>query len=107
MKLSIYLLFLQAFFLLYYFIKASGVSAYTYLAFGVLNFVLAWGLIRGERRAVKATLIYKGIDLFFSILMLMAGSLGAGISALIDFVIIHDLVGLFGQGKEEGEVVEE
>lgn len=102
MKLAAYLLFLQAFFLLYY-SRESNI----YLAFGVLNFLLAWGLIRGNKRVVKITLIYKGLDLFFSVLMLMAGSLSSGISALIDFVIIHDLVGLFGQKEEERGAVKE
>lgn len=103
MKLAAYLLFLQALFLLYY-SKESNI----YLAFGVLNFLLAWGLIRGNKGVMKITLIYKGLDLFFSVLMLMAGSLSSGISALIDFIIIHDLVGLFGQREDgRGEVKEE
>ncbi|WP_324736264.1 hypothetical protein VFC49_03970 [Thermococcus sp. SY098] len=94
MKLAVYLLFLQAFFLLYYYVSENSLI---YLIFGLLNFVLAWAILRGESRAVKITLVYKGLDLFFSILMVMSGVLSAGISGLIDFLIIHDLVGLFGK----------
>ena len=96
MKLAVYLLFLQAFFLLYYYVSENSLI---YLAFGLLNFVLAWAILKGESRAVKITLVYKGLDLFFSILMLMSGVLSAGISGLIDFLIIHDLVGLFGKSR--------
>ncbi|AHF80607.1 hypothetical protein [Thermococcus paralvinellae] len=98
MKLAVYLLFLQAFFLLYYYVSERIV---VYLLFGVLNFVLAWAILKGEKRAIKITLAYKGLDLFFSILMLMSGVLSAGISGLIDFLIIHDLVGLFGKNVNE------
>jgi len=94
MNPAVYLLFLQAFFLLYYYTSERSLI---YLLFGVLNFVLAWAILKGEKRAVKITLVYKGLDLFFSILMLMSGVLSAGISALIDFVIIHDLIGSFGK----------
>ncbi len=96
MKLTVYLLFLQAFFLLYYYVSENSLI---YLTFGLLNFVLAWAIFKGESRAVKITLVYKGLDLFFSILMLMSGVLSAGISGLIDFLIIHDLVGLFGKSR--------
>lgn len=96
MKLTVYLLFLQAFFLLYYYVSENSLI---YLTFGLLNFVLAWAIFKGESRAVKITLAYKGLDLFFSILMLMSGVLSAGISGLIDFLIIHDLVGLFGKSR--------
>ena len=96
MKLTVYLLFLQAFFLLYYYVSENSLI---YLTFGLLNFVLAWAILKGESRAVKITLVYKGLDLFFSILMVMSGVLSAGISGLIDFLIIHDLVGLFGKSR--------
>ncbi|MBO8175567.1 MAG: hypothetical protein H0Z18_09945 [Thermococcus sp.] len=98
MKLAVYLLFLQAFFLFYFYVNER---ALIYLLFGVLNFVLAWAILKGEKRAVKITLVYKGLDLFFSILMLMSGILSAGVSGLIDFLIIHDLVGLFGKNVNE------
>ncbi|NJE08832.1 hypothetical protein E3E31_09915 [Thermococcus sp. M39] len=94
MKLAVYLLFLQAFFLFYYY---ASERALVYLLFGVLNVVLGWAILRGEKMAVKITLAYKGLDLFFSILMLMSGVLSAVVSGLIDFLIIHDLVGLFGK----------
>jgi len=102
-KLSAYLLFLQAFFLLYGFEKSAGGLSYIYLSFGVLNVLLAGGLLRGYRSAAKITLIYKGIDLFLAILMLIAGALFHAINAGIDILIIHDLVGLFGKRGEEGE----
>lgn len=103
MRLSVYLLFLQAFFLLYTFEKSAGGLSYIYLGFGALNVLLGWGLLKGYKRAAKITLIYKGIDLFLAILMLIAGVLLQAINAGIDILIIHDLVGLFGKEDEEGE----
>jgi len=102
MKLAAYLLFLQAFFLIYY---CAVERALIYFPFGLLNFVLAWAILKGEKRAVKIALVYKGLDLFFSILMLMSGVLSAGISALIDFVIIHDLIGSFGKKDETDDLL--
>lgn len=90
MKIAVYIIALQGFFSIYYFQKASS---YVYLAFGILNFLLAFGLLRGSRRAAKITLLYKGLDLFLAILMLMTGLLVQGINALLDIVIIHDILG--------------
>ncbi|NJE25429.1 hypothetical protein E3E22_02080 [Thermococcus sp. MV5] len=105
MKLAVYLLFLQSLFLLYYSAEASGIEESMLLSFGLLNFLLAWGIIKGKTQAVKVTIVYKGIDLFFALLMLMAGSLSQALNAGIDLAILHDLIGLFGR-KEEG-VMEE
>ncbi|WP_456396767.1 hypothetical protein [Thermococcus sp.] len=91
LRLSIYLLFLQGFFLLY-FAYQSGYYA-VYVLFALLNFLLASGLSRENRTAVKASLIYKGIDLFLSVLYLMAGDVLSGISAAVDLLIVHDIIG--------------
>ncbi|WP_461863257.1 hypothetical protein [Thermococcus sp.] len=91
LRISTYLLFLQGFFLLYF---AYQTGYYTvYVLFALLNFFLASGLTRENRSAVKATLIYKGIDLFLSVLYLMAGDILSGISAAVDLVIVHDIIG--------------
>jgi len=76
------------------------------LAFSLLNIFLAWGIFRGQKRAFKIAVIYKGLDFFFAILMLMAGSLPQALNAGIDLLVLHDLIGLFGQ-KEKEESKEE
>ncbi|MCD6139791.1 MAG: hypothetical protein J7J05_02430 [Thermococcus sp.] len=106
MKLAAYLLFLQSLFLLYYSSGARNIERYMLLAFALLNFLLAWGIFRGQKRVVKIAVIYKGLDFFFAILMLMAGSLPQALNAGIDLVVLHDLIGLFGQ-KEKEETKEE
>lgn len=90
MRIAVYLLALQGFFSIYYFQKTSY---YTYLVFGLLNFVLAIGLVKNSKRIAKAALLYKGLDLFLAILMLMTGVVLQGVNALLDIVIIHDMLG--------------
>ncbi|HDD31044.1 MAG TPA: hypothetical protein ENF72_00245 [Thermococcus litoralis] len=103
MKIAVYLLFLQSLFLLYYSAGAFGGERYMLLIFGLLNFLLAWGIVRGERRAIKITIAYKGADFFFALLMLMAGNLFQSLNAAIDLAILHDLIGLFGKKEEPME----
>ncbi|MCD6189061.1 hypothetical protein NF865_01005 [Thermococcus aggregans] len=103
MKIAVYLLFLQSLFLLYYSAGAFGSERYMLLIFGLLNFLLAWGIVRGERRAIKITIAYKGVDFFFALLMLMAGNLFQSLNAAIDLAILHDLIGLFGKKEEPME----
>lgn len=91
LRLSIYLLFLQGFFLLYFAYQSGYYTVY--VLFALLNFILASGLSRENRTAVKASLIYKGIDLFLSVLYLMAGDVLSGISAAVDLLIVHDIIG--------------
>jgi len=103
MKVAVYLLFLQSFFLLYYSASAFGSERYMLLIFGLLNFLLAWGIVRGESRAIKITIAYKGIDFFFALLMLMGGATFQSLNAAIDLAILHDLIGLFGKKEESTE----
>lgn len=100
MRVAVYLLFLQSFFLLYYSAGTFGSERYMLLIFGLLNFLLAWGIVKGERRAVKITIAYKGVDFFFAVLMLMAGAVFQSLNAAIDLAILHDLIGLFGKKEE-------
>ncbi|WP_048151569.1 hypothetical protein [Palaeococcus ferrophilus] len=101
MRIAVYLLALQGFFSLYYFQKTFF---YAYLVFGLLNLVLAVGLVRRSKRIAKAALLYKGLDLFLAILMLMTGVVLQGVNALLDIVIIHDILGSEMFQGREGEM---
>ncbi len=91
LRLSMYLLFLQGIFLLYFAYKSGYYTVY--VIFAILNFTLVFGLGRKNKTAVKTALVYKGIDLFLSMLYLIAGDIFSGISAAIDLVIVHDIIG--------------
>ncbi|AAL81960.1 hypothetical protein PFDSM3638_09235 [Pyrococcus furiosus DSM 3638] len=85
LKLATYLLILNSFLLLLY-------SYSIYYAFAIFSFVLAIGVMKRIRLAIKLALIYAGIELFFSLLFLMAGNIASAVDATISLLILHDII---------------
>jgi len=65
---------------------------FVYLTFGLLDFLLAWGVYIKNRTAVKVALVYLAVDLFLAIFYLISGVLLKAPIAVLDFLAIHDMV---------------
>ncbi|WP_297486763.1 hypothetical protein [Thermococcus sp.] len=79
-------------------------SPWVYLPFVALDLILALGVWKENRPAIKVALVYLGIDLFLAIFYLMAGVYLQGITAILDFLGVHNLIGyIMEQVREEGE----
>ncbi|WP_048146538.1 hypothetical protein [Pyrococcus abyssi] len=98
LRTATYLLFLNGFLLLAY-----GKNAPVYLAFSVLSFILAFGVMKEVKFAIKVALVYSGVNFFFALLFLMAGNLSSSIDAAISLLIVHDILGYIQ--KKYGEEV--
>ncbi|ASJ07500.1 hypothetical protein [Thermococcus pacificus] len=88
--LATLLLSINGLLLLYY---AYAWSSLVYLAFALFSLLLAYGVGRENRTAVKVALIYAGMAFFFGLLFLIAGNLYSAVDAAISFFIMHDILG--------------
>ncbi len=104
-KLATYLLAIDGVLLLYY---TYAWSSTVYLSFAILTLLLAYGVGRENRTAIKVTLIYAGAEFFFGLLFLIAGNVYSAVDAAISFFILHDILGYIQdvyreeKGKEDG-----
>ena len=102
LQLATYLLAIDGFLLLYY---AYSWASLVYLSFALFTLVLAYGVGRENRTAIKVALIYAGAEFFFGLLFLIAGSLYSAVDAAISFFIMHDILGYIQEvyREEKGE----
>ena len=102
LQLATYLLAIDGILLLYY---AYAWSSTVYLSFALLTLILAYGVGRENRAAIKVALIYAGAEFFFGLLFLIAGSIYSAVDAAISFFIIHDILGYIQDvyREEKGE----
>ena len=107
LALATLLLSINGVLLLYY---AYAWGSLVYLAFALLSLLLAYGVGRENRRAIKVALIYAGIEFFFALLFLIAGNVYSAVDAAITFLILHDIIGYIQDvyreenGAEGGEM---
>jgi len=100
LQLAVGVLLYQAAVNSYQSIKAPWV----YLPFVALDLILALGVWRENRPAIKVALVYLGIDLFLAIFYLMAGVYLQGVTAILDFLAVHNLIGyIMEQARMEEE----
>ncbi|AFK23287.1 hypothetical protein [Pyrococcus sp. ST04] len=97
LKLAGYLLALNAILLLIY-SKRSNL----YLGFSVFSLLLAIGVMREVKIAIKVALIYAGIEFLFALLFLIVGNLLSAVDAGISLLIIHDIIGYIQEKYKEG-----
>ncbi len=78
-----------------------------YLFFGLLNLVLAYGVGRENRRAIKVALVYIAINFFIALFYLISGNIYSAVDAAISFFIMHDLLSyielVYREEQEEGK----
>ncbi|WP_457741914.1 hypothetical protein [Thermococcus sp.] len=89
LQLATYLLTINGILLLGY---AYYWNSVIYLFFGLLNLVLAYGVGKENRTAIKVALIYIAIEFFFALLYLISGDLYSAVDATISFFIMHDIL---------------
>ncbi|WP_297437134.1 hypothetical protein [Thermococcus sp.] len=107
LSLATLLLFINGVMLLYY---AYAWNSIIYLLFAFLSLILAYGVRRENRTAIKVALIYVGINFFLALLFLIAGNLFSAVDATISFFVIHDILGYIQavyQEEENGGTEEE
>ncbi|NJE05445.1 hypothetical protein E3E36_04665 [Thermococcus sp. M36] len=101
LRLATFLLSINGLMLLYY---AYSWSSAVYLTFALLSLVLAYGVRRENRTAIKAALIYSGASFFLALLFLIAGNLYSAVDTAVNFFILHDILDYIKEaaGPEEG-----
>jgi predicted membrane protein len=100
LSLATLLLFINGVMLLYY---AYAWNSIVYLLFAFLSLILAYGVRRENRTAIKVALIYVGINFFLALLFLIAGNLFSAVDAAISFFVIHDILGYIQEVYREEE----
>ncbi|WP_297420296.1 hypothetical protein [Thermococcus sp.] len=104
LQLATYLLAIDGVLLLYY---SYSWSSMVYLAFALFTLVLAYGVGRENRTAIKVALVYTGLEFFFGLLFLIAGNIYSAVDAAISFFIMHDILGyiqdVYREEKEREE----
>ncbi|MCD6372143.1 MAG: hypothetical protein J7L37_01125 [Thermococcus sp.] len=105
LALATLLLSLNGIMLLYY---AYALSSPVYLTFALLSLLLAYGVGRESRTAIKVALIYAAVEFFFALLFLMTGNVFSAVDAAVSFFIMHDIMGYIKEvaGEEETEDVD-
>ena len=104
LSLATLLLFINGVMLLYY---AYAWNSLIYLFFAFLSLILAYGVRRENRTAIKVALVYIGINFFLALLFLIAGNLFSAVDATISFFIIHDIFSyiqaVYKEEKSDGQ----
>ena len=100
LSLATLLLFINGVMLLYY---AYAWDSLIYLFFAFLSLILAYGVRRENRTAIKVALVYIGINFFLALLFLIAGNLFSAVDAAISFFIIHDILSYVQEVYREEE----
>ncbi|WP_099211851.1 hypothetical protein [Thermococcus henrietii] len=103
-RLATYLLTINGILLLGY---AYYWSSVTYLFFGLLNLVLAYGVGRENRRAIKVALVYIAIEFFLALFYLISGDIYSAVDAAISFFIMHDILSYIELVYKEEKEAEE
>jgi len=98
LQLATYLLAIDGFLLLYY---AYSWASLVYLSFALFSLILAYGVGRENRTAIKVALVYAGAEFFFGLLFLIAGNIYSAVDAAISFFILHDILGYIHDVYEE------
>ncbi|HDZ35715.1 MAG TPA: hypothetical protein ENH81_02220 [Thermococcus sp.] len=106
LALATLLLSINGVMLLYY---AYSWSSGIYLAFALMSLLLAYGVGRENRTAIKVALIYVAVEFFFALLFLIAGNVWSAVDAAVSFFVLHDILGYIQEvaGEEQEKVEKE
>ncbi|WP_456422793.1 hypothetical protein [Thermococcus sp.] len=88
-RLATYMLTINGVLLLGY---AYYWGSLVYLFFGLLNLILAYGVGRENRTAIKVALVYIAINFFIALFYLISGNLYSAVDVAISFLIMHDIL---------------
>jgi len=67
-------------------------SSPVYLFFGLLNLILAYGVGRENRTAIKIALVYIATNFFMALFYLISGKVYSAVDVAISFLIMHDIL---------------
>jgi len=88
-RLATYMLTINGVLLLGY---AYYWGSLVYLFFGLLNLILAYGVGRENRTAIKVALVYISINFFIALFYLISGNLYSAVDVAISFFTMHDIL---------------